>query len=156
MGAVVDSLVHRDMQIIRPTDPQSRYVTSDSPVVLESRLGNERVGFGSDEAMILFPLTATCLISLTGNQGRRGTGTARPEQVDRMNEALALNADRYIISGDDDGLRRLVERLQLAKTKRPPKYVLGQLPTRDGALAFVQRALPHRSAPMKIDQDESA
>ncbi|WP_447917184.1 DUF4238 domain-containing protein [Achromobacter aegrifaciens] len=151
---VVDSLAHRDLQIIRPTDLRSRYVTSDSPVVLESRFGDDRVGFGSDEAMILFPLTATCLISLTGKEGRRGTGSASPKQVDRMNEVLARNADRYIISGDDDGLRRLVERLQLAKTKRAPKYVVGQLPTRDGVLAFVQRALAHRLSPVKMDQDD--
>ncbi|MBP0625168.1 DUF4238 domain-containing protein [Cupriavidus consociatus] len=44
--AVVDSLVDRDLQIIRPTDPQSRYVTCDSPVVLESRFRKDTVGFG--------------------------------------------------------------------------------------------------------------
>ena len=154
--AIVDSLIPRDLQIIRPIDPQSRYVTSDSPVVLESRFGDNHVGFGSEEAIILFPLTASCLISLTGNGGRRGTGIARPEQVDRMNDVLALNADRYIISGDDDGLRRLVERLDLSKTKRAPKHILGRFQTEDGALAFVQRVLPHRSPPVKIDQDDPA
>lgn len=147
---VVESLMHRDLLIIRPADPQSRYVTSDSPVVLESRFGEDSVGFSSDEAIILFPLTATCLISLTGNKGRRGTGAASPEQVDNMNKMLALNADRYIISGDDDSLRRLVDRLQLAKTKRPPKYVVDQFPTQDGALATLRRALPHRSPPVKL------
>ncbi|MFM9866427.1 DUF4238 domain-containing protein [Achromobacter xylosoxidans] len=154
--AIVDSLIYRDLQIIRPTNLQSRYMTSDSPVVLESRFGHDRVGFGSDDALILFPLTATCLISLSGTKGRRGTGSSRPEQVDCMNEALARNADRYIISGDDDNLRSLVERLQLAKTKRAPKYVVGQVPTRDGALAFVQRTLPHRSSPVKMDQGDPA
>lgn len=153
---VVDSLIHRDLQIIRPTDPRSRFMTSDSPVVLESRFGEDRVGFGSDEAMILFPLTATCLILLSGNRGRQGIGTADARRVDHMNEVLALNAHRYIISGDDDGLQRLVERLQIARTKRAPKHVVGRFPTEDGAIAFVQRVLPHRSPPVKIDQNDPA
>lgn len=149
--AIVDSLMCRDLQIIRPTDPQSRYVTCDSPVVLESRAGKDSVGFGSAEAMILFPLTATCLISLTGNERRLCSGSARPEQVNRVNELLALSADRYIISGDDEALRHLVERLQLARTKRGPKYITGRIPTGDGAISFVRRVLPHHTSPLKID-----
>ncbi|MBP0625169.1 hypothetical protein [Cupriavidus consociatus] len=101
--------------------------------------------------MILFPLTATCLISLTGNRRRRGTGSARPEQVERVNELLALTADRYIIAGNDEILGRLAERLQLAKTKRGPKYVTGRFPTGDGAIAFVRRVLPHRTPPLSIN-----
>lgn len=148
---VIDALMHKDLRIIKPTDPESRYITCDSPVVLDSRSGSNTVGFGSDDAIVLFPLTSRCLISLTGNKARLGTGSARPEQVERVNEVLARSAERYVISGDETMLGELVERLRLSKTKRSAKYVTGRAMTDDGAFGFVRRVLPHREPTVPLD-----
>lgn len=148
---VIDSLMSKDLRLIKPTDPQSRYITCDSPVVLESQSGRNTVGFGSDDAIILFPLTSRCLISLTGNKARVGIGSARPEQVERVNEMLARSADRYVIGGDETILGSLTERLRLSKTKRSVKYVTGRVKTDDGAIGVVRRVLPHREPPVSFD-----
>jgi hypothetical protein len=148
---VIEALMRKDLRIIKPTDPESRYITCDSPVVLDSRSGSNTVGFGSDDAIVLFPLTSRCLISLTGNKARVGTGSARPEQVERVNELFARSADRYVISGHETMLGELVERLRLAKTKRSAKYVTGRSITDDGAIGFVRRVLPHREPAVPLD-----
>lgn len=149
-SSVVESLMRRDIRIIKPADARSHYITCDSPVVLEAQSGEDSVGFGSDDAMIFFPLTSRCLILLTGNAGRVGTGLASPRQVERVNELLALSADRYVIAGESAMLESLTERLQLGKTKRASKYVTGEFITQDGAIGFVRRVLPHREAPMSL------
>jgi hypothetical protein len=118
---LVDGLLRKDLLIIKPVDPDSRYITCDSPVVLESMVDGEIVGFGSDDAIVLFPLTSRCLISLRGNGSRVGVGLARPEQVERVNEMIAGSSDRYIMGDDETTLASLVERLELAKTTRAPK-----------------------------------
>lgn len=148
---VADSLRRKDLRIIKPTDPQSRFITCDSPVVLDSLSDEDTIGFGSDDAIVLFPLTSRCLIALTGNKARVGTGSARPEQVERVNEMLARSADRYVIGGDEALLKGLAERLRLGKTKRSAKYVTGRLMTEDGAIGVVKRVLPHREPPVRLD-----
>jgi Protein of unknown function (DUF4238) len=50
---VIDALMRKDLRIIKPTDPQSHYITCDSPVVLDSRSDGNAVGFGSDDAIVL-------------------------------------------------------------------------------------------------------
>jgi hypothetical protein len=148
---VIKAVIRKDLWIIKPTDPQSRYITCDSPVVLDSRSDSNTVGFGSDDAIVLFPLTSLCLISRIGNKARVGTGSALREQVERVNEALARSADRYVISGEEAMLGELVEHLRMAKTKRSAKYVTGRSMTDDGAIGFVRRVLPHREPPVPLD-----
>ncbi|CAN0639934.1 DUF4238 domain-containing protein [Burkholderia cepacia] len=150
---VIDALLRKDMQIVIPMDPQSRYITCDSPVVLESVSDRDTVGFGSDNAIVLFPLTPRCLIFFSGSQGRIGTGSAQPAQVERVNELLALSADRYVIGSDEAKLGSLTERLRLAKTKRSAKYVTGRVMTGDGAIGVVRRTFPHREPPVSLDPD---
>ncbi|WP_157655016.1 DUF4238 domain-containing protein [Burkholderia ubonensis] len=150
---VVDALLRKDMQIVIPTDPQSRYITCDSPVVLECASGRDTVGFGSDDAIVLFPLTPRCLVFFSGSQGRIGTGSAQSEQVDRVNELLALSAERYVIGGDEAMLGSLAGRLRLGKTKRNAKYVTGRVMTGDGAIGVVKRTFPHREPPLSLDPE---
>ncbi|WP_080428203.1 DUF4238 domain-containing protein [Burkholderia ubonensis] len=150
---VVDSLLRKDLKIVVPTDPQSRYITCDSPVVLESASGSDTIGFGSDDAIVLFPLTPRCLVVFSGSQGRIGTGSAQSEQVDRVNELLALSAERYVIGGDEALLGSLAGRLRLGKTKRNAKYVTERVMTGDGAIGAVKRTFPHRERPMSLDPE---
>ncbi|MFM0496778.1 DUF4238 domain-containing protein [Paraburkholderia caledonica] len=152
---LVDCLSRKDLLIVKPTDPHSRYITCDSPVVLDSLSGGDTAGFGSDDSIVLFPLTPRCLIALTGTEGRIGTRSAAPEQVERVNELLALSADRYIIGGDEAVLGSLAERLQLRQTKRGAKYVTGRFMTDDGAIGFVRRLLPHREPPLSLNPADS-
>ncbi len=153
--ALVDCLSGKNLLIVKPTDPHSRYITCDSPVVLDSLSGGNTVGFGSDDSIVLFPLTSRCLIALTGSEGRIGTRSATPGQIERVNELLALSADRYIIGGDETVLGSLAERLQLRQTKRSAKYVTGRLMTDDGAIGFVRRLLPHREPPLSLNPANS-
>ncbi|NBI50104.1 DUF4238 domain-containing protein [Burkholderia sp. ISTR5] len=152
-GPVVDALWRKDLEIIVPSDPLSQYITCDSPVILESKSDRDNIGFNSDDAIILFPLTSRCLIAFSGNKGRIGTGSARPEQVERVNGLIAMSAERYIIGGDGTLIAGLTERLRLSKTRRPAKYVTGRIMTRDGAIGFVRRAFPHREPPLNLDPD---
>lgn len=152
---LVDCLSRKDLLIVKPTDPYSRYITCDSPVVLDSLSGANTAGFGSNDSIVLFPLTSRCLIALTGSERRIGIRSATTEQVEHVNELLALSADRYIIGGDEAVLGGLVERLRLRQTKRSAKYVTGRFMTDDGAIGFVRRLLPHREAPLSLDQADS-
>jgi hypothetical protein len=148
---LIDSFQHRDVLIIKPSDPSSRYVTCDSPVVLESSSGGNDIGFGSDDAIILFPLTSQCLISLSGSKRRIGRRSAGPEQVQRVNEILARSARRYVISEDEASLRQLTGPLQLTGTKPSEKYVVGREQAADGVIGFVRRTFPHREPPINLD-----
>lgn len=144
------------MQIVTPTDPQFRYITCDSPVVLESVSDRDIVGFGSDDAIVLFPLTPRCLIVFSGNQGRIGTASAQSAQVVRVNELLALSAERYVIAPDEAMLGSLVGHLRLGKTKRGAKYITGRIMTSDGAIGVVKRTFPHRTPPLSLDSEADA
>lgn len=153
---VIDALLRKDMQIVTPTDPQFRYITCDSPVVMESVSDRDIVGFGSDDAIVLFPLTPRCLIVFSGNQGRIGTASAQSAQVVRVNELLALSAERYVIAPDEAMLGSLVGHLRLGKTKRGAKYITGRIMTSDGAIGVVKRTFPHRTPPLSLDSEADA
>jgi hypothetical protein len=152
---VIESLMDRDVRFVRPQDADCHYVTCDSPVVLDS-LSGEPVGFGSANALILFPLTSRCLISLTGNGRRTGKGVARREQVRRTNEAIAKSAHRYIIGSDGAALEELFASLKLSGTRRAPKSVVDHFMTPDGALTAVRRVMPHRVDPIDIGSPDAS
>lgn len=144
-------LEDKDMRVVR-ADEEAEYICSDSPVILETRSGRS-VGFGSPDALILFPLSPRCLITLSGSQRRIGQGTTSKAQVGHMNEVIARSAYQYVFGPDEAVLQQLAERLKLAKTKRAPKYQTGELPMpNSGALSYVSRVLPHLEPARPVDE----
>lgn len=139
---LVKALWEKNLLIAR-AEGDAHYITCDSPVVLDSLRGKD-VGFGSPDALILFPLTSRLLVSMSGDQKRGGRATASRKQVQNANEVLAQNAFRYVIGPDEAELKRLADSLGLAGTKRGPRYETGVIELGDSTLGFVKRVLPHR------------
>ncbi len=144
---IYKALKEKDILLVRPRDPRSRYITCDAPVILESASGNSSVGFGSPDAKIMFPLTADCLIAFEGKGSRMGHASASAEHVVRINEVLARSAHRYAISSDERQLRALTQRLNLHGTLPHPRYEAGTILTDEGAIGYARRVLPHRLHP---------
>lgn len=149
-----EELEKKNLRIVRPKDEGLKYITSDTPVILTST-SEYNVGFGSDEAIILFPLSANCLILFSGNQRLFGTAEAHKQHVEKTNEQIARSAYRYVFGPDEAYLKELAERHKLVKTRRTALYKTGRIKDKNGYFGYIERNYPHRDAPLKIAELES-
>lgn len=144
---IYKALKEKNILLVRPRDPRSRYITCDSPVILESVSGNPNIGFGSPDAKIMFPLTAECAVAFEGKGSRMGQASASAVNVARINEILVRSAQRYAISSDEQQLRILTQRLNLHGTLPHPRHVTGTIFINKGAVGYTRRVPPHRLPP---------
>ncbi|QDQ28434.1 DUF4238 domain-containing protein [Chitinimonas arctica] len=109
---------------VRESDKKS-FITSDAPVVLISEGASANgfcdVGYGSAKAIILFPLTESCMLVMRGNGGNLNWVPANTDAVRLLNLRVASQCKSYIVGRDEALLRSLVENLALSGKKWQPK-----------------------------------
>lgn len=118
-------LAGRDWVVIHRDNEKKSFVTTDAPVVLTTVAPRENtfwgVGFGNADALVLFPLTESCSLTMYGSEGSFQHRTAGIEQVRRTNLALADRCQRFVIGREEALVRSLADRLGLAGNKWRPK-----------------------------------
>lgn len=108
----------------RDNDKKS-FITTDAPVVLISMTPNRNsfwgIGYGSADALVLFPLSESCILAMHGNEKSLGHLAADTKQVRRFNLAVADHCQRFVIGRDEALVRSLANRLNLANRQWEPK-----------------------------------
>jgi len=79
------------------------------------------VGFGNTDALVIFPLTVSCVLLLYGADGGFAHKQGSPEFVRRTNLGVASHCQRFVVGRDEALLRSLADHVGLAKTKWRPK-----------------------------------
>ncbi|MEH6462251.1 DUF4238 domain-containing protein [Chitinimonas sp. JJ19] len=122
---VAPLLAGRDwMVFIRECDKKS-FITTDAPVVLTSEGTSADsfygIGYGSADAIVLFPLTESSMLVMCGNGGNLKWIAANADTVRQLNLTVASRCQRFIVGRDESLLRSLAEYLGLASKKWQPK-----------------------------------
>lgn len=112
-------LAGRDWMVFhRDTDRRS-FITTDAPVMLTTVTPRENnfwgVGFANRDALVLFPLTASCILAMHGSNGRFEHRTIGINRIRHTNLALADRCQRFVIGRDEPLVRSLSDYLGLAK-----------------------------------------
>lgn len=122
---VAPILAGRDWLVLVRESEKKSFVTTDAPVTLTTTGPREEnfwgVGYGNDDALILFPLTQSCVLAMFGNAGDLRRTTANTEQMRHINLAMADRCQRFIVGRDASLLKSLAEFLGLAGKKWQPK-----------------------------------
>ncbi len=118
-------LAGRDWAVVHRDNERKSFVTTDAPVLLTTVAQRDNsfwgIGFGSTDALVLFPLTETCILLLYGSGGDLKHRTAGAEPMRHVNLALADRCQRFVIGRYYALVRSLTDRLCLASKKWQPK-----------------------------------
>ncbi|WP_282257577.1 DUF4238 domain-containing protein [Stenotrophomonas sp. PS02301] len=94
----------RDWSVLK-TPARHSLVTTDAPVIVVPDGHTPRhlgpIGFGSPGTRTFFPLDASHLLVMDGNDARLGHGLFRSEVIRYVNRQLAARCVRYVIGRDD-------------------------------------------------------
>lgn len=100
-------------------------MTTDAPVLLttiEPRAPSIwGVGFGNADALVVFPLTQSCALLMSGKTGDLQHQTVDADQIRNCNLALVDHCQRFVIGRDEALVRSLADFLGLAGKKWQPK-----------------------------------
>jgi hypothetical protein len=122
---VAPILAGRDWAVVHRDNEKKSFVTTDAPVLLTTVAPRENsfwgIGFGNTDALVLFPLTASCILAMYGSEGALKHRTASAEQIRHTNLALASHCQRFVVSRDKALVRSLTDHLCLANKKWQPK-----------------------------------
>ena len=115
----------RDWTILHRNNDKKSFVTTDAPVMLTTVAPRQNsfwgIGFGNTDALVLFPLTESCILTMCGSEGDLRHWTAGSEQMRQINLAIADRCQRFVIGRDEALVRSLADHLCLAKKKWQPK-----------------------------------
>jgi hypothetical protein len=115
----------RNWEIVHRYDEKKSFVTTDAPVLLTSLEPQSGfwagVGFGSSNALILFPLTESCVLMMHGSDGDFRHLVSDMTQMRKINLALADHCQRFVIAREEALVRSLVKQTNLANRKWQPK-----------------------------------
>ncbi len=118
-------LAGRDWTVVHRDNEKKSFVTTDAPVLLTTVVPRTNsfwgIGFGNTDALVLFPLTETCILAMYGNNGGLEYRTAGIEQIRHTNLALADHCQRFVVGRDEALVRSLTDHLCLANKKWQPK-----------------------------------
>lgn len=108
----------RDWVVFHRDTERKSFVTTDAPVLLTTVTPRENsfwgIGFGNRDALVLFPLTASCILAMYGNSGRFEHRTVGTVQIRHTNLVLADRCQRFVIGRDESLIRSLSDYLGLA------------------------------------------
>ncbi len=120
----------RDWVVVHRDNEEESFVTTDAPVLLSTVAPRENsfwgVGFGNTDALVLFPLMASCILTMSGNEGGLDHRTGSTEQILQTNLAIASHCQRFVVGRDEALVRALTEQLGLAGKKWQPKMQLNK------------------------------
>jgi len=115
----------RDWVILHRGNERKSFVTTDAPVLLTTVAPRESnffgIGFGNTDALVLFPLTESCILAIHGSNGDFQHRITSAEHMRRINLALADHCQRFVIGRDAALIRSLTNHLGLANKKWRPK-----------------------------------
>lgn len=122
---VAPILAGRNWLVVHRDNEKKSFVTADAPVVLSTVAPRPPsiwgVGFGNADALVVFPLTESCVLMMSGDDGDFAHKQGNPDFVRRINLGVAGHCQRFVVGRDEQLLRSLADQLNLAKTKWRPK-----------------------------------
>lgn len=126
--AIAPILAGRDWVVVHRNDEKKSFVTTDAPTLLTTVAPRQNrfwgIGFGNTDALVLFPLTESCVLTIYGSDGELKHRMADTEQIRNINLELADRCQRFVLGRDEALVRSLADRLCLAERKWQPKMQL--------------------------------
>jgi hypothetical protein len=123
--SVAPILAGRDWIVTHRDNHKKSFVTTDAPVVLTTVAPRKKnfygIGFGNADALVVFPLTGSCVLMMLGNKGGLEHRLANPQQVRQINLALADHCQRFVIGREESLVRSLTGYLGLGGKTWEPK-----------------------------------
>ena len=108
-------LFHRNWTVIHSRNESDSFVTTDSPVVLTSKEQRKPamlgIGFGNLDAVIVFPLTASCVIIMQDAGEKLVHKTVEKKEIHHINLFVASRYHRFLIGQSDVLVRSLSKRI---------------------------------------------
>lgn len=118
-------LAGRDWLVVHTDSDKKSFVTTDAPVLLTTVSPRENnfwgIGFGNADALVIFPLTSSCILIMHGDSGDFKHLECDREYVRKVNIGLAEHCQRFVIGRDESLVASLSSHLGLAKSKWLPK-----------------------------------
>ncbi|NTV70166.1 MAG: DUF4238 domain-containing protein [Azonexaceae bacterium] len=123
---VAPVLAGRDWLVVHSVSDKKSFITTDAPVLLTTVAPRENnfwgIGFGNSDAMVLFPLTSSCILIMHGDSGGFRHLECDSDYVRRVNIGLAEHCQRFVIGRDQRLVASLTNHLSLATKKWLPKF----------------------------------
>lgn len=115
----------RDWVVLHRDNERKSFITTDAPVRLTTTAKRESnfwgVGYGNADAVVFFPLKASCTLALLGESGDFRHMEIGTEKIRDLNMAMASKCQRFLIGRDDALVRSLAAATGLATTEWQPK-----------------------------------
>lgn len=115
----------RDWIIVHRDNAKKSFVTTDALVLLTTVAPREKsfwgIGFGNTDALVLFPLSGSCILMMFGNGGTLKHVTAGNEQIRHINLGISNHCQRFVIGCHEALVRSLANHLGLASKEWRPK-----------------------------------
>jgi hypothetical protein len=122
---VAPILAGRDWIVTHRNNDKKSFVTTDAPVLLTTVAPRKSifygVGFGNSDALVVFPLTASCVLLMYSNNRRLEHRVANTQQIRQINLGLTDHCPQFVIGRDEELVRSLANYLGLAKKTWKPK-----------------------------------
>lgn len=106
----------------RDTDKKS-FITTDSPLTLASG-----IGYADPDGMIVFPLSESSALLMSGRDGATVHRAADGEKIRRVNLNVASRCQRFVIGRDVELVKSLATKLRLSKTEWRPRFRMTNFP----------------------------
>lgn len=123
---VAPILAGRDWIVTHRDSYKKSFVTTDSPVVLTTVIPRKNsfygIGFANTDALVVFPLTESCVLLIFGNNGGLAHRFADTQHVRSINLTLADRCQRFVIGREETLILSLTNYLGLAAKKWQPKF----------------------------------
>ena len=115
----------RDWTIVHRNNEKRSFVTTDAPVILTTMIPREKslwgIGFGDVDALVVFPLTESCVLAVHGSEGTLKHLMTDAKRMRDTNLALADRCQRFVVGRDEALVKSLTSYLCLANKKWQPK-----------------------------------
>ncbi len=122
---VAPLLAGRSWHVIHCDSDKNSFVTTDAPVVLTTMAPRTPsiwgVGYGNPGAIVIFSLTLSCALVISGDGGDLQHQTVGTDQIRHCNLAMADRCQRFVIGREEVLVRSLADSLGLANKKWQPK-----------------------------------
>jgi hypothetical protein len=124
-------LAVRKWSVLHRPKTGTKFVTSDSPVILASRnpppgvFGG--VGFGCIDAVIVFPLNENCALVMHDDDGQEipvNHVEADSKEIESINLDIIAQCKKFVVGSDGDSLRIQIEKSGIMGTRWKSKIIL--------------------------------
>lgn len=119
-------LAERDWFVLHRDNPKKSFVTCDAPVVL-TRAGRlvqgmyRGVGFATRDALIVFPLTQSCVLAMQDFGAGLRHATIGAAKVRDTNLLIASRCQRFVIGRDSKLVESLADEVRLGTSAWKPR-----------------------------------